>query len=160
MKDIPIGRVAAGQEHSIFLNAKGDSVYACGHGNYGQLGIPKEELEFKKDGQVSDKQAVRFCRFPRRVAFPKTDRLDKIGRFVDIFCGDNHTCVITTAGKIYSFGYGEYGQCGNDPRVYTTDISRARLNDDWLKDCDLCVYQGSGGSQHTLIVASRHKKTV
>lgn len=161
MKDVAISRVAGGADHSIILNAKGDTIYACGKGGYGQLGIPKSELQTSDENkQIASSKKERYSLIPRRVAFPKTDRLAKIGRFVDVFCGDNHSGAITSGGKIYTWGYGEYGQCGNDPRVHTDDFERPRLNEDWIsKDQGLCVHHGAGGSQHTLIVASRYKKS-
>jgi alpha-tubulin suppressor-like RCC1 family protein len=159
LKDVPIARVAAGLDHSLVLNDKGDTIYACGKAGYGQLGIPEDRLEQKHDSRELEGKGEKFVTVPLRVSFPQTDKLDKIGRFVDIFCGENHSGAITSAGKIYTWGYGEYGQAGNDPTIHTDDLKQPRLNEDWLKDTELCVHQGSGGSQHTLIVASRCKKT-
>lgn len=157
LKDIPIAKVAAGLDHSLILNAKGDTIYACGRGGYGQLGIPKSELQTKSGGQLSADKLEGFSLVPKVVAFPTTDRVYEIGRFVDIKCGENHSVAITSGGKIYSWGYGEYGQCGNNPRVNSDDLMQPRLNEDWLKE-QIVVHDFAGGSQHSLVVASRYTK--
>ena len=109
---------------------------------------------------MSDSQKQGFMDIPTRIAFPETVCLDKVGRFVDIFSGDAHSGAITSGGKIYTWGFAEYGQVGNDPSLSVKDYVQPRLNEDWLKDTEMFVHQAAGGSQHSLVLASRYKKEV
>jgi len=153
---VPIARVAGGQQHSLFLHAKGDLVYACGQGDKGQLGIDPKIVEANKKGG-----GVGGIRTPLLVAFPNRDHtnMDEIGRIVGITCGENHSLAWTTTGKLYSWGYGEYGQAGNNPNLKGNDqdIKQPRLNDSWLDGKgEVVTYHASGGSQHSVVVATKY----
>ena len=164
LKDVPIAKVAAGEDHSLFLHAKGDTIYACGKGGDGQLGIPRDQLMLTKPKDaaaaevMSDSKREPFAPIPMPVAFPNEDRLYDVGRFVDISCGSRHSMAITTNGKIYSWGQASFGQVGNNPRISEANYLRPRLNEDWSKSSNLFVHQASCGGSHSLIVATRYSK--
>lgn len=105
-------------------------------------------------------QAGRAVYKPTIVAFPNwIDNLSEIGRFVEVSCGDNHNFVTTSTGKLYSWGYGEYGQAGNHPGITVEDILQPRLNETWLGgNTHVWTHGAAGGGQHSLVVATRYKK--
>jgi alpha-tubulin suppressor-like RCC1 family protein len=141
-----MARVSGGNHHSLFLSTKG-VVYSCGRADYGQLGYPVGEMDGKGD----------FASTPNPVPLPISKNPIEVGRVVDIAAGENHSLAITSTGKVYSWGYGEYGQSGNDPKVSDKDILRPFLAHDWLPGADLVATNISGGAQHTLVVAKRYK---
>ena len=151
LKDIAIERVAAGQNHSLVLHAKGDTMYAFGNNNYGQCGVPKEN---------NSKQGL-YVLLPTPVPLPNVEEqsLHKVGRVVDIACGESHSLAITSQGRLYSWGYGEYGQVGIDPNISEKDVVSARLNHDWFGPTKpVVVKHAAGGSQHSLFVVKRDEE--
>ncbi|CAB9523143.1 RCC1 domain-containing protein 1 [Seminavis robusta] len=163
LKDVPISRVAAGNKHSLILHAKGDTVYACGHNGFKQCGVWKEaerkpNMENTKDLSQDKKDGMVLT--PTAIPFPIFDRLDKLGRIIDIAAGESHSIAITTGGGMYTWGYGEYGQCGKDPKFGVKDIEHPRLAHDWLDYTKVFVHHAAGGGQHSVVVASRYHKSV
>jgi alpha-tubulin suppressor-like RCC1 family protein len=78
--------MAAGQNHSLFLNEYG-KVYAVGKNEYGQC------------GQVSTKTYVEE---PAEVFLPE--------KAVSVACGTKHSLVLGESGMVYGFGNKFYGQ--------------------------------------------------
>ena len=129
-------------------------MYSCGITNYGQLGL--SDAVIAAVGEQGGKAVYK----PTVVAFPNwtDEKVNEIGRFVDVSCGENHNFVTTTKGQLYSWGYGEYGQAGNDPRFTTQDIRQPRLNKTWLDgECHVVTHGAAGGAQHSMVVATRYK---
>ena len=156
-----MARVAAGQEHSLFLHPKGNAMYACGHNGYKQCGVQDEKAmtkhkEKSSEGLAESKKDPMLLK-PARVAFPIVKDLDKVGRIVDIAVGEYHSLAVTSGGKLYTWGSGGYGANGIDPRVSGVDI-HPRLSHDLLRDTDVFVHQASGGSQHSLVLATRYSE--
>jgi alpha-tubulin suppressor-like RCC1 family protein len=87
----PIKEISAGGNRTMFLTQTGE-VYACGSGEYGQLGTGDNENRLTP---------VKITKFPAGV--------DPIK---EISTGFLHTMFLTQTGKVYACGYGEYGQLG------------------------------------------------
>ncbi|CAG9333564.1 unnamed protein product [Blepharisma stoltei] len=81
-----ITKIAAGQNHSLFLNDIGE-VLGCGKNNYGQC------------GQVSTKYYVEE---PTKMYMPE--------KIKEIACGSKHSLALGESGKLYSWGCKIYGQ--------------------------------------------------
>lgn len=54
--NVPVKQVACGAEHSLLLSAAGNAVYACGRGEYGQLGNVYNTKVSKKECNSVNKQ--------------------------------------------------------------------------------------------------------
>ncbi len=81
-----------GGYHSL-VSVIGDTVYSCGLNNYGQLGLGE------KDTKV-------------RELLTEVPLLGGLG-IVSITGGIHHSLVLTSAGKLWSFGRADSGQLGN-----------------------------------------------
>jgi hypothetical protein len=89
--DKSISCVGAGNEHSVFISSSGKT-YVAGYNDNGQCGIGTTQ-------QV---------RQPTVVAFLEDEDISN----VFVFNGCEHTLVVTTDGKMFSFGYNYRGQLG------------------------------------------------
>lgn len=71
-------------------------------------------------------------------------------QFVDVKCGQNYTCVLTSSGKVYAFGRNAQGQCGN---LTSKTISKPTL----MKGLDkMKILKIACGSSHTLLLTDTH----
>ncbi|MDF1796957.1 MAG: hypothetical protein P1U63_10515 [Coxiellaceae bacterium] len=95
--------IATGCEHSVFLTTEGD-VYTCGNRHFGALGVGYESVALKFDSAKS--QRVRLKPWEKCKA---------------IAAGARQTQLVTTEGKIYSFGtlYNQPHLPVNEPAVVT-----------------------------------------
>lgn len=91
--------VAAGVNHSLAADFSG-TVYAWGGNNYSQLGT--KELAAGEENR------------PRAVA--------NLKKVVQVAAGNGSSLALTSDGRLYSWGYGEYGQLGSG----NSDISKDR----------------------------------
>lgn len=89
--DKSIACVGAGNEHSVFISSSGKT-YVAGYNDNGQCGIGTTQ-------QV---------RQPTIVSFLEDEEMAN----VYVFNGCEHTLVVTTEGKMFSFGYNYRGQLG------------------------------------------------
>ena len=114
--------IAAGESHSACIDDHGN-VYTWGTGTYGRLG----------SGGENDQLVPMIV-----------DSLAKIDS-VTVACGAFHTCVLTVAGDIWSFGgglYGKLGLGGQENSMIPVKLPRLQNNTPWT--------QVSCGSFHTL----------
>jgi len=157
LKDVPIARVAAGSLHSLFMTETGNAIYACGCTKNGATGLPKDVIK-----EHYSRHKVQFAiETPVPVAFPSNGPpLDDIGRFVDISAGEEHSFAVTSNGKLYAWGYGEYRQVGNRASKEVEPQPKL-ISDEWFEEKgeEVFVHHAAGGSQHSLVLASRFKKT-
>ena len=89
--DKEITSAYCGQQHSLVLTKDGE-VWSWGLGVFGQLGLGDA-----REGLV-----------PREIEFFSKENL-KIRK---ICCGAHHSVALTTDGRIFTWGHGEYGQHG------------------------------------------------
>ncbi|MEW5302121.1 MAG: hypothetical protein WDW36_004931 [Sanguina aurantia] len=82
--------VSCGSEHSI-VSLRSGKVYSWGWGGYGNLG----------DGSIEDRHT------PTKVIGLEGQNI------VNVRCGWRHSIVVTEDGRMYTFGWGKYGQCGH-----------------------------------------------
>uniref|UniRef100_A0A673LKW3 Protein RCC2 homolog n=1 Tax=Sinocyclocheilus rhinocerous TaxID=307959 RepID=A0A673LKW3_9TELE len=110
----PIVKVACGAEFSMIVDCKGN-LYSFGCPEYGQLG-------HNSDGKfIARAQRIEFdCELiPRRVAIfiekTKDGQVLPVPNVVarDVACGANHTLVLDSQKRVFSWGFGGYGRLGH-----------------------------------------------
>ncbi|KAG2393317.1 hypothetical protein C9374_006848 [Naegleria lovaniensis] len=73
-------------------------------------------------------------------------------QFVDVKCGQNFTCVLTSSGNVYAFGRNAQGQCGTGVSTIK-DVSKPTL----MKGLDkVKISKIACGSSHTLLLTNTH----
>lgn len=109
----PLVKVACGAEFSMVVDCKGN-VYSFGCPEYGQLG-------HNSDGKFISGKRIEFdCELtPRRVAIfiekTKDGQITPVTNVVvrDVACGGNHTLVLDSQKRVFSWGFGGYGRLGH-----------------------------------------------
>ncbi|XP_039698021.1 protein RCC2 isoform X2 [Pteropus medius] len=110
----PITKVACGAEFSMIMDCKGN-LYSFGCPEYGQLG-------HNSDGKfIARAQRIEYdCELvPRRVAIfiekTKDGQILPVPNVVvrDVACGANHTLVLDSQKRVFSWGFGGYGRLGH-----------------------------------------------
>ncbi|KAI3357342.1 hypothetical protein L3Q82_015490 [Scortum barcoo] len=110
----PLVKVACGAEFSMVVDCKGN-LYSFGCPEYGQLG-------HNSDGKfIARAQRIEFdCELiPRRVAIfiekSKDGQVMPVPNVVvrDVACGANHTLVLDSQKRVFSWGFGGYGRLGH-----------------------------------------------
>uniref|UniRef100_H9GE99 RCC1-like domain-containing protein n=1 Tax=Anolis carolinensis TaxID=28377 RepID=H9GE99_ANOCA len=110
----PITKVACGAEFSMVMDCKGN-LYSFGCPEYGQLG-------HNSDGKfIARAQRIEFdCELvPRRVAIfiekTKDGQILPVPNVVvrAVACGANHTLVLDSQKRVFSWGFGGYGRLGH-----------------------------------------------
>mmetsp|Transcript_30680 Transcript_30680/g.80173 ORF Transcript_30680/g.80173 Transcript_30680/m.80173 type:complete len:731 (-) Transcript_30680:486-2678(-) len=117
-------QIACGWHHMAALT-KTQEVWTWGSGEYGRLGHGDESR------QVAPKMVEALHSKP----------------VIAVACGGFHTCAITEAGTLYTWGGGYFGQLGHgdeNDRKTPTVVSRFR---------DVAVHQVSCGTHHTLALS-------
>lgn len=110
-----ISQVEGGFSHSLFLDASGKKLYACGRSDYGQIG---NLLEPPKEAGSCENKPTRIP----LVYDPPANRIhedDKINEddidedvqpvIKQISAGSSHNFAVTNDGEVYSWGFGQ--QC-------------------------------------------------
>ncbi|KAM4704487.1 protein RCC2 isoform 1-T2 [Rhinophrynus dorsalis] len=110
----PITKVACGAEFSMIVDCKGN-VYSFGCPEYGQLG-------HNSDGKyIARAQRIEYdCELiARRIAIfiekTKDGQVLPVPNVVvrEIACGTNHTLVLDSQKRVFSWGFGGYGRLGH-----------------------------------------------
>ncbi|XP_052759859.1 protein RCC2 homolog [Mya arenaria] len=110
----PVRTFACGAEFSMMADIRGN-LYSFGCPEYGQLG-------HNTDGQyflTSNKLSFHFETTPRKVAvWIEKSRDGRVTPIVDvevreIACGINHTVVVDSKKRVFSWGFGAYGRLGH-----------------------------------------------
>ena len=99
-EDEDIIKIAAGSNHYLFLDSKGN-VWSMGGNGYGQLGHGN-----KFDSHIT----------PDRIAWFLKNGI----KIVDIACGFDHSLAVDNDGKVYGWGYDKYSQCGHGQNMDTS----------------------------------------
>ncbi|KAK9908666.1 hypothetical protein WJX75_001202 [Coccomyxa subellipsoidea] len=92
LEEVRVADIVAGGWHSLALTTEGE-VYVWGRGEYGRLGL----------GDRSGSSKLRAT----KVTFKEPDL-----RVVQASCGGTHTMVLTSEGRIYTWGRGSFGRLG------------------------------------------------
>ncbi|XP_076042940.1 HECT and RLD domain containing E3 ubiquitin ligase 4 isoform X2 [Oratosquilla oratoria] len=90
----PVVQVAAGGQHSAITTQAG-FLLTWGSNKYGQLGVSPE---------------IKATSF-RPLLVPNLATYSEAVRYVS--CGGNHTAVLDSNGKVWTFGHGRYGELGH-----------------------------------------------
>ncbi|KFQ16376.1 Protein RCC2, partial [Leptosomus discolor] len=110
----PITKLACGAEFSMIMDCKGN-LYSFGCPEYGQLG-------HNSDGKfIARAQRIEYdCELvPRRVAIfiekTKDGQILPVPNVVvrDVACGANHTLILDSQKRVFSWGFGGYGRLGH-----------------------------------------------
>ncbi|XP_012888162.1 PREDICTED: protein RCC2 [Dipodomys ordii] len=110
----PITKMACGAEFSMIMDCKGN-LYSFGCPEFGQLG-------HNSDGKfIARAQRIEYdCELvPRRVAIfiekTKDGQILPVPNVVvrDVACGANHTLVLDSQKRVFSWGFGGYGRLGH-----------------------------------------------
>uniref|UniRef100_A0AAY5KX54 Regulator of chromosome condensation 2 n=1 Tax=Esox lucius TaxID=8010 RepID=A0AAY5KX54_ESOLU len=110
----PLVKVACGAEFSMVVDCKGN-LYSFGCPEYGQLG-------HNSDGKfIARAQRIEFdCEtIARRVAIfiekSKDGQMTPVPNVVvrDVACGGNHTLILDSQKRVFSWGFGGYGRLGH-----------------------------------------------
>ncbi|NXG11261.1 RCC2 protein, partial [Sakesphorus luctuosus] len=110
----PITKLACGAEFSMIMDCKGN-LYSFGCPEYGQLG-------HNSDGKfIARAQRIEYdCELvPRRVGIfiekTKDGQILPVPNVVvrDVACGANHTLVLDSQKRVFSWGFGGYGRLGH-----------------------------------------------
>ncbi|XP_057419366.1 ultraviolet-B receptor UVR8-like [Lotus japonicus] len=121
---VPIKMVAAGAEHSAAITEDGD-VYGWGWGRYGNLGL----------GDRNDR------------LIPEKVSIDGV-KIVIVACGWRHTVSVSSSGRLYTNGWGKYGQLGHgDFEDHLVPRRVQALSDKFIS-------QVSGGWRHSMALTS------
>lgn len=121
--------LAAGSGHALALTAAG-TVFAWGDDRLGQLGV-----ERRRGGE-------------RDVARPRLVRTLDGTRICSVAAGEHHSCAVSDAAELYTWGGGHEGQLGHGP-----DIVRCAAPRRVQALRGVLVVGASAGYWHTLVVA-------
>jgi alpha-tubulin suppressor-like RCC1 family protein len=129
--DKNIAQVSAGDYHSLCLDRTGRNLFSFGKGALGELGVIENP---SRDFCQSQPQAVFL---DHRTSVNPTIR--------SIACGENHNMVVTAAGDLYTWGFGDYGEMANRSEGIFYLPTRADANN---------VLQATGGAHHTVVLSA------
>lgn len=113
-KGPPIRKLACGAEFSMIADIRGN-LYSFGCPEYGQLGHNTDGKYFV----TSNKLAYRSELSPRKVqVWIEKARDGRITPIVDVevremACGTNHTVIIDSKKRVFTWGFGGYGRLGH-----------------------------------------------
>ncbi len=125
-----VAQVSCGWRHSALVLADGE-LYACGDNEYGKCGF----------GDTAARSEPTRVPIPLQAGAPPSH----VVRVSTVSCGRSHSAFVCTAGELYTFGLGLYGQLGH--RTLTAQTAPRRV--DGLGGAAVSV---SCGGLHTLVV--------
>ncbi|XP_011935248.1 PREDICTED: regulator of chromosome condensation isoform X4 [Cercocebus atys] len=141
--DVPVVKVASGNDHLVMLTAGGD-LYTLGCGEQGQLGrVP--ELFANRGGR----QGLERLLVPKCVMLKSRGSRGHV-RFQDAFCGAYFTFAISHEGHVYGFGLSNYHQLGT-PGTESCFIPQNLTS---FKNSTKSWVGFSGGQHHTVCMDS------
>lgn len=86
-------KVGCGRAHTVVVTDN-EGVFSLGNNSYGQCGVPAE-LNAKENSIL------------------KVHKVEGIGKNIkEVVCGQDHTMLLSSEGKVYSFGWSADGQTG------------------------------------------------
>ncbi|EED91362.1 predicted protein [Thalassiosira pseudonana CCMP1335] len=163
-----ITTVEGGYQFSCFVDATGKKLYACGRGDYGNLGITLKQPGagwFEKtptrvplvhtidESTISEEKKKETCIVEADIDEEKQPEIAQIS------CGSTHVIVRTKGGDVYTWGFGEQGACGQGKDY--NDVLRPKKLETKLKNIQGSQYEVkfvSGGGQHSSVVIATGSK--
>ncbi len=82
---------------------KNTEIYVWGNDEYGQLGLGHRYQNKKGVGQENEQPA-------KQLSLPKSCSFQT--QIVEIACGEDHSCLITSSGHLYAMGSNSFGKLG------------------------------------------------
>jgi regulator of chromosome condensation len=162
LEDRNIVKVEAGFHFSCFVNSTGKELYACGRSDYGQLGISIEQPDSGSFETTPVRVPLVYTVQQHKVTDPKGNCIvesdiaeEDQPEIEQISCGSTHVLVLTKAGDVYSWGFGESGACGHGK--CDDDVLRPKKLETKLANAQGAKYEVkfvSGGGQHSAIVVA------
>lgn len=122
MKGRKVVKLDCGNEFSMLVDSTGH-IFGCGSPEYGQLGNNTDGQYFITSGKLAFNYVTSPKRVPLFVEKDKDNRATPIHdvSVVDLSCGVNHTAVIDSNRRVFTWGFGGYGRLGhasqNDEKV-------------------------------------------
>ncbi|XP_014250769.1 protein RCC2 homolog [Cimex lectularius] len=112
-KGPPIVKVVCGADFSLILDLKGN-IHTFGDPEYGQLG-------HNNNGEylIAANKMIRIPeKVPKRVTLFIEKQKDhvtpiEVSDIIDVACGTNHTVVLDSKRRLFSWGFGGYGRLGH-----------------------------------------------
>ena len=99
IRDIKMIDISCGKYHNISIDNNGN-IYSWGNGSYGQLGINNIYSLSKNDDGF----------YYQPIPYKLKELKDNNIYIMKAACGNDHSLILSTEGKIYSFGANNYGQ--------------------------------------------------
>uniref|UniRef100_UPI0037E764CB RCC1 domain-containing protein 1-like n=1 Tax=Semicossyphus pulcher TaxID=241346 RepID=UPI0037E764CB len=143
---MPMSCVATGGWHSVCISDGGD-LYVWGWNESGQLGLPSRGL--RKALQQQNSQDAGAGTPSHHTSTPPANEPQEEEKHEEVFisiqafpalldvtpsceirtvsCGCRHTAAVTTAGDLYTWGWGDYGQLGHHTMVSSDEPQRVEL---------------------------------
>lgn len=128
-----IEQVATGGLHTFLLEKGGMAVYSCGSNRYGQLGhqdssshVVPSQLQEANMGQLVGKQIKQLA------------------------TGTAHSALLTTTGKVYTFGWGANGRLGHGDTPFRRHVPSLLVEVPGMAE----VVEVSAGDSHTSVLTS------
>ncbi|CAD7938701.1 unnamed protein product, partial [Amoebophrya sp. A120] len=141
-----VKQLAGGDGHSLLLTTQGE-MYSWGACACGQLGLPDLSALPK------DLEDYPFLPLPCRIPMPTSSRADL--RIVKIACGDAHSCAISDAGELFTWGGGGCGQLGLKTGGLSKDEDGS--NHDHRTNAPIRIVAVACGKAHTVCVSASHE---
>lgn len=96
----------AGRNFSVIVDSHGH-LYSMGCPQYGQLGNGTEGTILEKAGKLT------FRNESSPIGPLQSPDLDAGVKFKQVECGQSHSCAMDDEGRLYTWGFGGYGQLGH-----------------------------------------------
>ena len=129
--NIQLRNAACGDEHAAIV-AESGHVYTMGNNSDGRLGISEKENRKTVNVPVLVERLLEF-------------------KIVKISCGSAHTCAISEAGEVFSWGFNQYGALGLGRMGDLTHPFPTKVP--YFIENGIRVADLSSGSKHTGFVA-------
>ena len=162
--------IAAGQNHCLVLT-EDNELYSWGLGRYGRLGqghtdikgLPQKvifstsSLDFSAISSNSEKSELEMIKNLEGDNVSRQTTNLRSDPIVQITTGDAHNLVLTSQGRLFTFGYNNQGQCGHGSSknlLVAHQIDKVKEESDIKGENDSPRWISvAGGRDHSLAVS-------